>query len=224
MLSSRDTRARNRQLFAGPFGALYSFYMERQRVSRIVARVVWGADIAPFYASMRAIETVRPNGLVVDMPCGAGVAFRGLRPDQDIRYLAADLSEAMLHRARRRARDLRLAQVRFGQAEATDVPVADASVDLFLSYFGLHCFPDPAAAVREIARCLRPGGRLVGGTIVGGRSRRQRLIVRPGRSAFGPVGTVEQLGGWLERAGIADLAMECDGAIAYFSGARADRA
>lgn len=38
------------------------------------------------------------------MPCGGGVAFRALAPDQDVRYTAGDLSEKMLARARRRAR------------------------------------------------------------------------------------------------------------------------
>ena len=43
-----------------------------------------------------------PDGTVIlDVPCGGGVAFRGLRPGQRVRYVAADLSPVMLGRAPR---------------------------------------------------------------------------------------------------------------------------
>jgi SAM-dependent methyltransferase len=216
-----DTIERNCALFEGPFGRVYSFYMEHEPVSRLIARIVWGANVGPFYASMRVIDEVPPSGVIIDAPCGAGVAFRALRPEQDVRYLAVDLSSAMLRRARRRARKRSLPQIEFIEADAKAVPVPDAGADLFLSYFGLHCFPDPPVAVREIARCLRPGGRVVGGTIVCGPSLRQRLLVRPRRGAFGPVGTADDVAQWLQDAGIRDVTVECQGAFVYFSGSRA---
>src|SRR5688572_24439725 len=94
---------RNRRFFDGPFGPVYSFYMEHERVSRLVARVVWGSDVRPFYASMTAISELSADATVVDAPCGAGVAFRAIDPGRQPRYLAVDLSERMLERARRRA-------------------------------------------------------------------------------------------------------------------------
>lgn len=216
-----DAIERNYALFGGPFGPVYSFYMEHKPVSRLIARVMWGASIGPFYAGMQVIKEVPRGGVIVDAPCGAGVAFRALRPEQDVRYLAVDLSSAMLRRARRCARKRSLPQIEFIEADARAVPVPDAGADLFLSYFGLHCFPDPPAAVREIGRCLRPGGRVLGGAIVCGPSQRQKVLVRPGRGAFGPVGTAEDVAQWLQDAGIHHVTVDREGAFVYFSGSRA---
>ncbi|HYU14720.1 MAG TPA: methyltransferase domain-containing protein [Candidatus Acidoferrum sp.] len=218
--AAERTRERNRALFDGAFGRLYSFHIERERLSRLIAAVVWGGDVRPFYTSMRAIGEVSDGGLIVDAPCGAGVAFRGLRPEQRVRYIALDLSPRMLERARQRAGDLGLNQIELVEGDALSVPVEDASVDLFLSYFGLHCFPDPEEAVTEMARCLRPGGRVVGGMISRGRTARQRLLVRPGRGGFGPGGTVEDLERWLEGAGFGKAAVNASGLFAYFNAER----
>jgi SAM-dependent methyltransferase len=99
--------------------------------------------------------------------------------------------------------------------------LAGESVDLFLSYFGLHCVPDPAAAVREAARCLRSGGRLVGATIVRGARPLDRLRVRPGVGAYGPVGSAADLREWLASAGLAKIALDVRGVFAYFEADRA---
>jgi SAM-dependent methyltransferase len=218
--AAETTRERNRALFDGAFGRAYSFYIERERLSRLIAALVWGGDVRPFYASMSAIDEVSDGGAIVDAPCGAGVAFRGLRPQQRVRYIALDLSTRMLERARRHASDLGLNQIELVEGDALSVPVGDASVDLFLSYFGLHCFPDPGEAVTEMARCLRPGGRVVGGMITRGRTARHRLLVRPGRGGFGPGGTVEDLERWLESAGFGKVTVNASGLFAYFNAER----
>jgi ubiquinone/menaquinone biosynthesis C-methylase UbiE len=153
---------------------------------------------------------------VVDAPCGAGVAFVALSPRQQLRYLALDLSSPMLERARRRADSLGLDEIEFVEGDAEHIPLKDGSVDLFLSYWGLHCMLHPDAAVREIARCLRPSGRLIGAMICHGPSLRQRLFLRPGIGAFGPGGTVNDLARWLAEAGLAQTRLEVSGAFAYF--------
>jgi SAM-dependent methyltransferase len=218
--AAERTRERNRALFDGAFGRLYSFYIARERLSRPIAAVVWGGDVRPFYASMRTIAEVSSGGVIVDAPCGAGVALRGLRPEQRVRYIALDLSTRMLERARERAGDLGLSQIELVEGDAPSVPVEDASVDLFLSYFGLHCFADPGEAVTEMARCLRPGGRVVGGMITRGHSARHRLLVRPGHGGFGPGGTAKDLGRWLEAAGFGKATVNPSGLFAYFNAER----
>jgi ubiquinone/menaquinone biosynthesis C-methylase UbiE len=218
--SPEEVVDRNRALFAGPFGSLYSFYMEREWLSRLMARIVWGSDTRPFYSSMSAVGEMPSGATTVDAPCGAGVAFRSLEPAQDVRYVAVDLSPAMLERARARARALGLGQIEFIEADASRIPLRDAAADLFLSYFGLHCFPDPAAAVVEIARCVRPGGRVVGASIVRTPRLRHRLLVRPFRGSFGPVGDAGDISRWLVDAGI-DAEIDGRGAFAYFDGTRA---
>jgi SAM-dependent methyltransferase len=96
------------------------------------------------------------------------------------------------------------------------MPIEDGSVDLFLSYWGLHCMPHPDAAIREIARCLRGGGRLIGAMICRGPSLRQRLFMRPGTGAFGPGGTADDLARWLAAAGLAQTRLEISGSFAFF--------
>jgi SAM-dependent methyltransferase len=190
--------------------------MEHAAVSRVVARVVWGADIGPFYESMEEVGRVPDGGVIVDAPCGAGPAFRALRPTQQVRYIALDLSPAMLERARRRAAKRGLGQITFTEGDAAAIPTDDRSVDLFLSYWGLHCFADPQAALDEAYRCLRPGGQLVGGAVVSGPSLRQRLLVRPNHGAFGAVASAEDVNRWVEER-FDRSQCEVTGAFAYFS-------
>jgi SAM-dependent methyltransferase len=211
-----DTRERNLATFEGAFGRLYSFYIERERLSRMIAATVWGGDIRPFYASMRAIGEVPDGGVIVDAPCGAGVAFRALRPEQRVHYIALDLSPRMLERSRRRARQLGLRRMEFVEDDAQSVPLQDGVADLFLSYWGLHCFPDPEKAVSEVARCLQPGGRVIGSMITRGSSRRHRLLVRPGKGGFGPGGTPRDLRRWLAESALEEAAVEESGLFAYF--------
>jgi SAM-dependent methyltransferase len=208
---------RNRRVFDGPFGAVYGAYIKRERLARLIACVVWGSDVRPFYASMAAIGEVAKGGTIVDVPCGSGVAFRALRPGQRARYLAIDLSPRMLERARRYATKLDLRQIEFVEADAEALPLEDASTDLFLSYFGLHCLSHPDAAVREAARCLRPDGRLVGSTIVLGERRLDRVRVRPGVGGFGAVGTEVDLRRWLANARLEQRRVDRRGVFAFFA-------
>jgi SAM-dependent methyltransferase len=215
-LPADEIRARNRASFDGAFGQLYSFWMERPWLGRAIGLAMWGGDAKPFYESMQALGGLPDGTVVVDAPCGAGVAFGALSPRQRLRYLALDLSPLMLERARRHARTLHLDQIGFVEGDAERIPLASASVDLFLSYWGLHCMPHPEAAIREIARCLRRGGRVVGAMICRGPSLRQRLLLRPGTGAFGPGGTVDELAGWLTAAGLTQTRLELSGPFAYF--------
>jgi hypothetical protein len=77
-LSGGETRARNRASFDGAFGRVYSFLMEPPWLGRVVAAAYCGGDARPFYRSMRAIGALPEEALVVDAPCGAGVAFAAL--------------------------------------------------------------------------------------------------------------------------------------------------
>jgi ubiquinone/menaquinone biosynthesis C-methylase UbiE len=218
VISRMGVSERNRELFGGAFGRVYSWYMDREHVARVIARALWGGDIRPFYASMQAIAAVRDGGVIVDAPCGAGVAFRALRPGRPVRYLGFDLSPAMLERARRRAAALALGQVQLAVGDLHALPVEPGSVDLFCSYFGLHCVADPARAVGEMARCLAPQGQVVGGMITSGDSVRHRLLVHPGRGAYGPVGNVRDLRRWFADAGL-HARVDVSGLFAYFAAA-----
>jgi ubiquinone/menaquinone biosynthesis C-methylase UbiE len=204
---------------AGPFGAFYDFYIERPPLMRSIGRLLWGIDVSVLYASMEPIGRVAEGATVLDVPCGGGVAFRALRPDQDVRYFAGDLSEKMLTRARRRAHARSLNQIEVRAADMTALPFPDGQADLFVSYSGLHMVDDPGQAVNEIARCLRPGGQLVGTTFLAQGARRAR-------AAFG-IGSLrghprpprrEELLRWLSSAGIAEPAIGPQPGFAAFTG------
>lgn len=189
--------------YDSPWGATYSAYMERPRLNRLISGLVWGGDTKPYYESMAAAAEVPACGKIVDCPCGAGPALRAIPVGRDVRYLGVDLSPAMLRRARRRAAARGLTNTEFVAADATAIPLPSASADLLLSYWGLHCFSDPRAATIELARVLKPGGRLVGSSFVRGKDNlRQRLLIRPHVGDFGPIGTQVEIESWLAEAGL----------------------
>lgn len=203
---------------AGPFGSLYDFYIERPRLVRAIGRLVWGVDASVLYKSMEAIARVPAGATIADVPCGGGVALRALDPAQEVRYLAADLSPEMLRRADRRARSRGLSQVELILADMRELPFADGEVDLFLSYSGLHMVPDPAEAVAEIARCLKPGGRLVGTSFFSDCGRRARAIFKAGAQRGHPMPPSRaDLLGLLTAAGFDDPSIGPEAGFAVFS-------
>lgn len=203
---------------AGPFGAFYDFYIERPWLTQAVGRVLWGIDSSVLYASMEPVRRASAGTMIVDVPCGGGVAFRALDPAQDVRYVAVDLSPKMLTRAERRARARSLKQVELLVADMTELPFADGEVDLFLSYSGLHMVPSPREAIAEMARCLKPGGQLIGTTFLSDASRRARALFRAGSYSGHPLPpSREDLRAWLE-AGFDQPTIGPEAGFAAFGG------
>jgi ubiquinone/menaquinone biosynthesis C-methylase UbiE len=170
---------------------------------------------------MEAISKMGDGATILDVPCGGGVAFRALRPDQEVRYIAGDLSTEMLTRAERRAEKRGLDQVEFAVADMRALPFADGVADLFLSYSGLHMVDDAEAAVSEIGRCLKPGGALIGCTLLSEGSRRQRALFAVGqRLGQFTLPHVSDLRLWLKAAGIVDPVIEPASGFAVFQGTK----
>jgi SAM-dependent methyltransferase len=203
----------------GRVGGVYDFAVEHEWLARPAGLALWGTDTRTFYDSFRTIGELPDGASVLDIPCGGGVALRGLRPGQSVRYVAADISRDMLARARARAAALGRNDIEFVEADIERMPFDDNEFDLCVSFNGLHCLPDPGAAVREIARCVKPGGRLVGDALVRGAGRRQDLAFNIGRWAglFGAGGTVDELRGWLTDADLTVGRLEACGAVAHFT-------
>jgi SAM-dependent methyltransferase len=200
-------------------GGAYDFAVEREWLARPAGLALWSTDTRLLYDSIRMLGDLPDGSSVLDVPCGGGLALRGLRSDQRVRYVAADISTDMLARARHRAADLGREDIEFTEADIERMPFDDNEFDLCVTFNGLHCLPDPAAAVREITRCLKPGGRLVGDSVVRGAGLRQDLVIRAFRRAgvFGTGGTVDDLRHWLTGAGLAVDRLQCSGALTYFS-------
>lgn len=200
-------------------GGAYDFAVEHEWLARPAGLALWGTDTRMLYDSIRTIGELPEGSAVLDVPCGGGVALRGLRPGQRLRYVAADISTDMLDRARARAAALGRDDIEFVEADIERMPFEDNEFDLCLSFNGLHCLPDPPVAVREIARCVKPGGRLVGDSVVRGAGWRQDLAIGFFRRAgvFGVGGTVDDLNGWLTDAGLKVDRLERSGGLAHFT-------
>jgi ubiquinone/menaquinone biosynthesis C-methylase UbiE len=124
---------------------------------------LWQWQLAGIHAAMLASASVEAGERVLDVACGTGLvacaAAQAAGPNGSV--LGTDLSARMIAAAQRRAREQRLANVRFARMDAQALELADASVDVVLCALGLMYVPEPERALREMQRVLRPGGRLV---------------------------------------------------------------
>ncbi len=106
----------------------------------------------------RRLVVPEARGKVVEVGVGTGLNFGLYR---DVESLAGvDPDPYMLERARPRAAELPFA-AELHQTGAERMPFADASFDTAVITFTLCTIPEPARALREVHRVLRPGGRLL---------------------------------------------------------------
>lgn len=92
---------------------------------------------------------------ILDVAAGTGASSAALAVD-GAEVIACDLSEGMIDVGRRRHPELQ-----FIQGDAMELPFDDGSFDAVTISYGLRNIPDPARALREMSRVVRPGGRLV---------------------------------------------------------------
>jgi len=201
-----------------PWASVYSFGMSHRSIARAVGVVGFGTGFGGMYDAIAAIRAVPAGGTVLDVPCGGGVALRGLVGAPPLRYLAADISPAMLDRTQRTAERLGVS-VETVETDVASMPLADASVDLTLSLTGLHCFPDPEAAVRELCRVT--GDRIELSWLRSDAGLRYRPILIGGRVAglVGRSASPDEVGVWLADAGF-DADVRVEGSFAYASARR----
>lgn len=113
-----------------------------------------GQDRAWRKATIAAVGATAGD-TVLDLAAGTGTSSEPLA-DAGVRVVPCDLSEGMLAVGKRRRPDLA-----FVAGDALELPFADASFDAVTISFGLRNVPDVPAALREMARVTKPGGRLV---------------------------------------------------------------
>lgn len=204
-----------------PWSHVYDFFVEREVLRRPLGFVLFGTDTRLMDRTIAEIANVPDGGAILDIPCGGGVALRGLRPEQDVRYVAADISPQMLERTAQAARRRGLRQVETRDADVEDLPFDDGEFDLVLSLTGLHCFPNPELAVAELARVLGPSGRLAGSFFATDSGPQYLPHVIAGRAIrmMGPSGSRADLERWLDNAGLEPDQIERSGALVYFRAA-----
>ena len=120
----------------------------------------WSHAEGPDLAWLVDAAAPRPTDRAIDLGAGAGHATLALAP-----HVASvegiDPTPEMLAVAARLAAERGIANVAWTEARADALPFPDATFDIAISRFSIHHWPDPVCSLGEVARVLRPGGRVV---------------------------------------------------------------
>lgn len=115
-----------------------------------------------------SLGLLQPGERVVDVGSGAGIdsLIAARMVGSEGRVIGVDMTPAMLEKARRSADEGDFTNVSFHQGLVESLPVLDSWADVVISNGVLNLTPDKDAALREMARVLKPGGRLQIGDIL----------------------------------------------------------
>ena len=188
-------------------------WIERLPVGAVVSMAGTGN---PF-----ALGPLEPGEHVVDCGSGAGadalIAARMVGATGHV--IGVDMTTEMLAAARANAADARLANVEFREGLLEALPIETGWADIVISNGVLNLVPDKAAAIGEMYRVLRPGGRLQAADIVLERpvsaSSKQDVSLWTGCIAGGLL--ADELGALLSAAGFVDVEITPGGDV--FAGA-----
>jgi ArsR family transcriptional regulator len=146
---------------------------------------------------------VAPDLLVADIGTGTGVLATELAA-LGLRVIAVDNSERMLGAARVKFERDGLDRIELRQGDVAALPIAENEVDAALAHMVLHYLPSPAEALREMARCVKPGGTVVVVDFV----RHQHEWMRHELGVHWLGFAEDEVAGWFEAAGLRDLHRE----------------
>ncbi len=122
-----------------------------------------GANLGVGCGAPLAVAALQPGEIVLDLGSGAGfdafLAARAVAPEG--RVIGVDMTDEMLAKADANARRAGVGNVEFRKGYIEALPVEDASVDVVISNCVINLVPDKQAVYGEVARVLRPGGRMV---------------------------------------------------------------
>ncbi len=172
-------------------------------------------EVAPHWDQMRQgyfTEEVRdaaiaranlgPDSVVADVGTGTGFMLVGVAPRVRQAY-GFDNSPEMLEVAR--ANLSGQANVELRLSDGSSLPLGDGTVDTVFANMYLHHAPDPSAAIREAARLLRSGGRLVITDV----DQHQEEWMRTEMADLWLGFDREQVAGWFRTAGLTEVQVEC---------------
>jgi SAM-dependent methyltransferase len=189
---------------------------------------------APWAPVLLDAAGVHPGDQVLDVACGTGVVTRlaAERVGSTGRAVGLDSNAAMLVVARSLP-PVTGAAIEWYEASALQMPLPDAAFDVVLCQQGLQQFPDARTALGEMRRVLRPSGRLAAAVwgrlehspgmaaLVEGLGRHVGVAAANNRRAPFALGDADALGGLVEAAGFAAVAVRTLSQLAHFASARA---
>jgi SAM-dependent methyltransferase len=185
----------------GPRGGLAQFHQPSGAIGHVAGWIMGrrSSNVARGRWAVRLLE-VQPADRVIELGCGPGVAIAALAA-QATRgmVVGVDHSGVMIAQARRRNR----AAIAAGRVRLLHTPVqalstSDGPFDAALAVNTVGMWPEPAARLRELARLLRPGGRVA-------------LVSQPrcpGATAATSAAAASELAGLLTEAGFGRLRTE----------------
>lgn len=120
----------------------------------------WKSQLEPAQTRMLTLAAIHPGDKVLDVACGTGlVTFRAAEAvGPHGRVVGMDLSGEMVESASRWAAQRGIANVSFERAGAEELPIEESTFDVALCALGLMYVPEPALAVAEMHRAIKPGG------------------------------------------------------------------
>ena len=123
----------------------------------------WSRQLEPAQSLLLQMAALRPGENVVETACGSGLVTARIAAavGKTGSVMATDLSQGMLDRARSAVERSGEANITFQRADAEALDLPEGTFDAALCALGLMYVPDPGAALREMARVLRPAGRAV---------------------------------------------------------------
>ncbi|MCH7841462.1 MAG: methyltransferase domain-containing protein [Chloroflexi bacterium] len=109
-----------------------------------------------------SVGEIATGETVLDIGSGCGfdcmIAAKLVGPAGKV--IGVDMTDAMLQRSRKTAKNLGLTQLEFKKGYAEELPAPDGSVDVVISNGVINLTPDKYAVFNEVFRVLKPGGRL----------------------------------------------------------------
>ena len=154
---------------------------------------------------------VKAGETAADIGAGTGFVTEGLI-QKGLRVLAIDQSETMQEEMKRKFADAEGVEYHVGEAEK--LPVPDDSVDYAFANMYLHHVERPLEAIKEMARILRPGGKLV---ITDMDEHEFDFSIKEHHDRWMGFKR-EDISQWLKEAGLKDIAVDCVGECCAQSG------
>jgi ubiquinone/menaquinone biosynthesis C-methylase UbiE len=124
---------------------------------------LWQAQLAPAQDALLAAAALQPGERALDIACGTGLVTLAAAAAVGAagKVIGTDISEGMVTQAQKHALSAKAGNTRFRRMDAEQLDWPDADFDVVLCALGLMYLPDAEAAVREMRRVVRPGGRIV---------------------------------------------------------------